>query len=79
MIIMVLDTKYHDIRKTSLYHEQEKAFTQTFLQREYQSVHLEYDKEMDFYEAVKTGNIDKLEQIMLPLHNENWENCRIIC
>lgn len=71
MIIMVLDTKYHDIRKTSLYHEQEKKLShKLFLQREYQSVHLEYDKEMDFYEAVKTGNIDKLEQIMLPLHNE---------
>ena len=38
-----------------------------FLQREYKVSHLEYDKEMDFYEAVKEGNAAKLKKIMLPL------------
>jgi len=51
--------------------EQEKILShKLFLQREYSSIHLEYDKEMDFYEAVKEGNLGKLEQIMLPLQNE---------
>jgi AraC-like DNA-binding protein len=38
-----------------------------FLQREYKISHLEYDREMDFYEAVKEGNAAKLRRIMLPL------------
>jgi AraC-like DNA-binding protein len=38
-----------------------------FLQREYKISHLEYDREMDFYEAVKEGNAAKLKKIMLPL------------
>lgn len=51
--------------------EQEKILShKLFLQREYESAHLKYDKEMDFYEAVKEGNLSKLEQIMLPLQNE---------
>jgi AraC family transcriptional regulator len=41
-----------------------------FLQREYEVSHLEYDREMDFYEAVKEGDLQKLESIMLPLKNE---------
>lgn len=38
-----------------------------FLQREYRVTHLEYDREMEFYEAVKEGNASKLKKIMLPL------------
>ena len=38
-----------------------------FLQREYNVSHLEYDREMDFYEAVKDGDVGKLKKIMLPL------------
>jgi len=38
-----------------------------FLQREYKISHLDYDREMDFYEAVKEGNVAKLKKIMLPL------------
>lgn len=41
-----------------------------FLQREYSIVHLEYDKEMEFYEAVKKGDFNKLKKIMVPLKNE---------
>jgi AraC-like DNA-binding protein len=41
-----------------------------FLQREYKSYHLEYDREMEFYEAVKEGNLVKLRKIMLPLKSQ---------
>lgn len=46
----------------------EKILSHTlFLQREYKVSHLEYDREMDFYEAVKNGDAAKLKKIMLPL------------
>jgi AraC family transcriptional regulator len=41
-----------------------------FLQREYEISHLEYDREMDFFEAVKEGDLPKLREIMLPLANK---------
>lgn len=41
-----------------------------FLQREYGVSHLAYDREMEFYEAVKEGNLAKLRKIMLPLGSE---------
>ena len=40
-----------------------------FLQREDNYSHLSYDKELYFYQAVKTGDIDLLNKIMLPLKN----------
>lgn len=33
--------------------------------------HLSYEQEMKFYDAVKTGDIDTLNRIMLPLKNEH--------
>lgn len=41
-----------------------------FLQREYGVSHLAYDREMEFYEAVKEGNAAKLRKLMLPLASE---------
>lgn len=41
-----------------------------FLQREYGITHLAYEREMEFYETVKEGNIAKLRKIMLPLASE---------
>lgn len=38
-----------------------------FLQRENDLLHLPYDNELAFYEAVKTGDIDKVKKLMLPL------------
>lgn len=62
---------YQNTDKIGTSEEQEKILShKLFLQREYDSSHLEYDKEMDFYEAVKEGDLKKLEQIMLPLQNE---------
>ena len=40
-----------------------------FLQREYEISHLEYDKEMEFYTAVKNGDFTTLKKVMLPLEN----------
>lgn len=40
-----------------------------FYQREYSLYHLPYEKELRFYEAVKNGDIDELERIMVPLDN----------
>jgi YesN/AraC family two-component response regulator len=41
-----------------------------FLQREYRVSHLAYDREMEFYETVKAGDLARLKKIMLPLDNE---------
>ncbi len=38
-----------------------------FLQREYGRRHLAYEKELEFYDAVKDGNFKTLNKIMLPL------------
>ncbi len=40
-----------------------------FLQREGHQNHLPYERELQFYEAVKEGDIDLLKQIMIPLDN----------
>ena len=46
----------------------EKQLTHTlFLQREDQKVHLPYEQEFSFYDAVKAGNIDLVKKQMLPL------------
>jgi AraC family transcriptional regulator len=42
-----------------------------FLQRENEIFHLGYDREMEFYNAVKDGDFSKLKKIMLPLENEH--------
>lgn len=41
-----------------------------FNQREYNASHLAYETEFAFYEAVKSGDLEKVKQIMLPLKNE---------
>lgn len=41
-----------------------------FLQREGHRNHLPYEKELQFYEAVKNGDIDLLKEIMVPLDNQ---------
>lgn len=41
-----------------------------FLNREYQTSHLPYEKELSFYDAVKNGDVEKLREIMLPLRSE---------
>ena len=41
-----------------------------FLQREYCRYHLPYERELDFYTAVRNGDIQLIEKIMLPLKNE---------
>lgn len=41
-----------------------------FLQREQSVFHLPYEREMQFYHAVKNGDAKKLSEIMLPLKNE---------
>ncbi len=41
-----------------------------FLNREQGISHLAYDKELSFYSSVKSGNLDAVKKIMLPLKNE---------
>ena len=41
-----------------------------FRRREYSIYHLEYDKELAFYDAVKKGDFDLVKRLMLPLRNE---------
>lgn len=41
-----------------------------FLQREYAINHLPYDQELIFYDAVRRGDTEKLEKIMLSLDHE---------
>lgn len=40
-----------------------------FYQREYSISHLPYEKELRFYDAVKNGDIEELNRIMVPLDN----------
>lgn len=40
---------------------------QLFLQREYATAHLPYDAEMHFYEAVKQGDRERVQELMRPL------------
>ncbi len=68
---MNFNSQNQNIDGNSQNEEQEKILShKLFLQREYEFGHLEYDREMDFYGAVKEGNLSKLEKIMLPLQNE---------
>ena len=41
-----------------------------FRRREYSIYHLEYGKELAFYDAVKKGDFDLVRRLMLPLRNE---------
>ena len=41
-----------------------------FRRREYSIYHLEYGKELAFYDAVKKGDFNLVKQLMLPLRNE---------
>ncbi len=41
-----------------------------FLQREYSTYHLPYEREMQFYAAVKKGDIEQIKASMLPLRSE---------
>lgn len=41
-----------------------------FIKREYNISHLSMEKEFAFYNAVKDGDVKKVKEIMLPLHNE---------
>ena len=59
----------------NLYFSEESRTEQTlnyklFLQREYSIYHLPYEKEMEFYTAVKKGDIDQIKEKMLPLRSE---------
>lgn len=59
----------------SLYFSEESRTEQTlnhklFLQREYSIYHLPYEKEMEFYAAVKNGDIAQIKERMLPLCSE---------
>ena len=40
-----------------------------FLQRESESFHLAYERELEFYDAVKNGDFATLQKIMLPLQD----------
>ena len=40
-----------------------------FLQREHESFHLAYERELEFYDAVKNGDFETLQKIMLPLQD----------
>jgi AraC family transcriptional regulator len=42
-----------------------------FLQREYKISHLAYDREMEFYNAVKDGDFLLLKKLMIPLENNH--------
>lgn len=42
-----------------------------FLNREHGISHLAYDKELSFYDAVKSGNLVEVKKLMLPLKNES--------
>ncbi len=42
-----------------------------FLQREYEISHLAYERELEFYDAVKNGDFETLQKIMLPLHDSH--------
>lgn len=49
-------------------HTTEKVLShKLFLQREYNYSHLSYEKELNFYNAVKSGDTELLKEIMLPL------------
>lgn len=55
-------------KSTSQTHSTEKVLShKLFLQREYNYSHLSYDQELNFYNAVKSGDTALLKQIMLPL------------
>lgn len=41
-----------------------------FLQREYSITHLAYEREFHFYNAVREGNEEEVQKIMLPLSNK---------
>ncbi len=50
----------------------EKALShKVFLQREYGSRHLAYERELEFYDAVKDGNFKALNKLMLPLKDRH--------
>lgn len=50
---------------------QRQVVTEQFLQREYNVSHLSTEKEYDFYNAVKDGDLNKVKKIMLSLENKN--------
>lgn len=57
--------------RIATHNSSEKILSNTlFLQREYAINHLPYDQELVFYDAVRRGDIVKLEKIMLSLDNE---------
>ena len=41
-----------------------------FRNREYMITHLSYDREMEFYQSIKMGNIDEAKRLFKPLNSE---------
>lgn len=57
-------------RKEENFQTNKEVTLARFLQREYNVTHLTYEKEFRFYHAVKDGNEEEVQKIMLPLSNE---------
>ena len=51
--------------------EEKKLIHELLVENENSAFHLAYEREMNFYLAVKTGNIDKLKSIMVPLETQH--------
>lgn len=48
--------------------QSEKELTyRAFMNREYSFKHSPFEKEFEFYDCVKSGNIERVEQLMTPL------------
>lgn len=49
---------------------EQKLMEQIFIQREEGEIHLAFEREMAFYNAVKKGDLDTVYSLMLPLESE---------
>lgn len=45
-----------------------------FLNREYSVSHLSYEREMEFFESIRSGNTDEVRRLFQPLSSEKLEN-----
>lgn len=55
-------------------HMEQQLTEQIFIQREEGDVHLAFEREMAFYDAVKKGDLDMVYSLMLPLQSKGLGN-----
>jgi YesN/AraC family two-component response regulator len=61
-----------DQKKRSLKNIEEELIYKEFLKREYTIKHLPYEREIEFYQSVQSGNLKRVKSLIVPLAGDGF-------